>query len=91
MKKDLERFKETVAKLSEVASNVGGRLRSYSGRGMFGAECLGISCEDATTCIEEASSHGIRGASQDSLGLRSIVYWRSLKIPEGFTLPGEED
>lgn len=64
----------------EVAEIVGGEVRlDYSGRGMFGVTCLGVVCDDAMECIEEAASRGLRGAQRDSMGLSAIVYWPELK------------
>lgn len=71
--------------LQEIADNVGGTLRgSYSGRGMFGSTCMAIKCDDATEVIEEAAAAGIRGARQDQLGRRQIVYWPGLEAPADF-------
>ena len=47
----------------------------YSGRGMFGAVCVGITSDNVGQTIEDAASHGIFGAKWDSLGMSSIVYW----------------
>lgn len=70
--------------LGEVADNIGGRLRTdYSGRCMFGAECLGIDCTDDRECIEEAASRGIRGGSRDNMGMGYIVYWPVYQTKEG--------
>lgn len=85
-----EEFAAIVRRLKQVANTVDGRLRSYSGRCMYGKECLAISCESAMDCIEEAAAEGFRGARQDSLGLRYIVYWPSLEIPEGFELEDDK-
>lgn len=40
----------------------------YSGRGMFGKMCPAVYCEHG--------EFGFKGASQDSLGLRCVVYCR---------------
>jgi hypothetical protein len=58
-----------------IADDAGGELyRSYSGRGMFGDTCIGIT-GDATNIIEQAGAHGIKGARTDSMGKEDIVYW----------------
>src|SRR3569832_1053307 len=49
--------------------------KGYSGKGMFGAECYGIRCQNPLEVVEIAASMGLRGASMDSLGLGSVVYW----------------
>lgn len=86
-----EQFENTVQRLRRVANTVDGRVRSYSGRCMYGRECLAIVCDDSTQCIEEAAAEGFRGANQDSLGMRSIVYWPRMEIPEGFEIPEDND
>jgi hypothetical protein len=66
--------------IEEIAERVSGSVyREYSGRGMFGAKCLGVVCSDPTTAIEEAASLNIRGARQDNMGRDYIVYWPHLK------------
>jgi hypothetical protein len=52
--------------------NAGYRPRSYSGRGMFGAECVGVSLARGERLTVAAS-----GASLDALGMGTIAYWRS--------------
>lgn len=69
--------------LEETAQEVGGDIREgYSGRGMYGDECYGIVCDDATECIEVASAKGLTGARTDSMGTRTIVYYPKLKYIE---------
>jgi hypothetical protein len=63
-----------------IADQIGGQVRlDYSGRGMFGAKCMGIVCTSATEAIEAAARWGIRGAQRDSMGKRAIVYWPNIK------------
>jgi len=58
-----------------IADDAGGELyRGYSGRGMYGDTCIGIT-GNATKIIETAGEHGIKGAITDSMGLDDIVYW----------------
>jgi hypothetical protein len=62
--------------LKLVADEVGGTLRlNYTGRGMYGKTCVGITCYDRMECVEAAIAHGIRGAVTDSMGKGFIVYW----------------
>ena len=51
----------------------------YSGRMMFGMECIGIITDDPTSVIEKAASRGIRGAKYDQLGKGWIVYWPDIQ------------
>ncbi len=62
--------------IHKVADKVNGTVRSdYSGRGMFGAKCYGIICENYHDCINEAAYMGLLGATYDNMGLDYIVYW----------------
>jgi hypothetical protein len=70
--------------LQRVAENNGWRFRQhYSGRGMYGASCVGIAGDNATDIIEAAAAAGITGARHDSLGLGVIVYWPRISLKEG--------
>jgi len=73
-----------VAKLKQIAEENGWDFRDdYSGRGMFGASCVGIDGDYATPIIEAAAAAGITGARQDSMGKGVIVYWPSIQTKEG--------
>ena len=68
--------KNHVALLRELAEDLGGTFReSYSGRGMFGASCVGIVTDDPSCVIEGATLLGIRRACRDGMGRQTIVYW----------------
>lgn len=56
--------------------NAGYRPRSYSGRGMFGAECVGVSLDRGEVLTVSASN-----ACLDALGMGTIAYWRSHPWP----------
>lgn len=74
----------TFEKLRQVAENVDGSVYpDYSGRGMYGATCVGIVLEDSTVAdlalaIKDAGADEIltrEGRSSDNMGLRTIIYW----------------
>jgi len=48
-----------------------GPVRMYSGRGMFGRECPGVTVENPQDFIAEM---GMKGLKIDNMGLRYIVY-----------------
>jgi hypothetical protein len=50
----------------------------YSGRGMFGATCWAIYCDDANDVICDV---GLKGARTDSMGKGSVVYWPNVTGP----------
>ena len=63
-----------------LADELGGEVRlDYSGRGMFGARCLGIVCEDSEEIIRNALGRGLPRGKVDSMGTRKIVYWPEIK------------
>lgn len=59
--------------------------RAYSGRGMFGKECVGLTTENsfANTIADlvegcsnlEEAAELVRGARSDNLGLSTVIYW----------------
>lgn len=74
---------EKIELLKDVANDLGASFRErYSGRGMFGRECPGIVFHSPTEVIELAAEKGIRGAMQDSMGTRTIVYWPCILYPQ---------
>lgn len=73
-------LEEMIEAIKETADEIGGDLyEGYSGRGMFGDRCFGITCDDESKCIEVAASKGLRGAKVDSMGRQVIVYWERAK------------
>jgi hypothetical protein len=71
-----------IDQLRDIADAYEARVyEGYSGRGMFGKTCWGISCSrsDANDVIAAAGECGIYGARTDSLGTGTIVYWPSLE------------
>ena len=72
--------KEKIQAIKDTAEAIGGEIRTdYSGRGMFGKTCYGIDCGDATACIEEAATRGLRNAKTDQMGKDYIVYWEQVR------------
>lgn len=71
-----------------------GEMRSYSGRGMYGKECLGVTVDDPYRFMmelgygigveESECAEGLRlpAVQVDSLGLSSIVYFPKEKYDE---------
>lgn len=76
----------TQADVIEQLSETYGTFRSdYSGRGMFGATCIGIVTRRPDALIEEAAAQGVRGAKRDSMGCDYIVYWPKIKASDEAT------
>ncbi len=68
--------------LNEIAAEAGGTVyRDYSGRGMFGANCVGIEGDKLAAILEAAGARGLGGACHDQLGKGWIVYWPHLQLP----------
>ncbi len=53
--------------------------RSYSGRGMYGRYCVGVSIDDYFDAQEVKKL--ISGSRMDNLGMGYIVYWPGLTWP----------
>lgn len=77
-----------------------GDARSYSGRGMYGKQCLGVTMDkfsDLADLVEncdtvEDAAWIIRNVKTDSMGLSTIFYWPKLTwIDEDETDEGEDD
>jgi hypothetical protein len=67
-------------RLIELLENsLGLRPRSYSGRGMMGKECVGVSIHH----LDELDGLHWEGKRTDSLGRGLIVYWPSMPWPAG--------
>lgn len=72
----------------QIADTCEGRVYTgYSGRGMFGESCWGVTTNDPNVCIAEARKQGITGERQDSMGRSVIVYWPHIKC----TKPTDEE
>jgi hypothetical protein len=80
MKSDFQEF------LEDNATDCSYTVRAYSGRSMYGKECIGIDCEDAITTIAQLAFQAgqddftkfqdmIDSMRVDSMGRGSIVYW----------------
>ena len=67
----------TAEQLIKRIEQSGRKARGYSGRGMCGEYCVGVS-------LQQGDSGGElpRGASTDSLGKGSIWYWPSIAWPK---------
>lgn len=71
-----------LAAIEAIARDVDGEVyRHYSGRAMYGSQCLGVVCPYASEAIEAAARRGITGARTDSMGRDYIVYWPALADP----------
>lgn len=72
----------------------GYRVRSYSGRFMYGKECLAVSCADPTDLLmllaEEAPGvlKALGKPKMDDLGKGAICYWPQAAAPDD---DGKED
>lgn len=58
-------------KFVKKAEAAGYKVRSYSGRFMYGRTCPAVSCKSLNDCLAEI---GMKGLKVDNLGLGYIVY-----------------
>ena len=67
--------------IQDIADEADGEVyEGYSGRRMYGAECWGVTCDNALRVVEAAARYGLTGAEFDSMGRGYVVYWRKLRI-----------
>lgn len=75
-----------IVKFSEIVDafeNAGSSVQSYSGRGMYGKVCLGVSCDNAITTLLEAISGFVEncGSDQDEMD-KVFEFVQLLKNPK---------
>jgi hypothetical protein len=70
--------KELIASLDDA----GIKWRDYSGRGMYGDSCVGVTCGRDHSEGEVYQAVGVNGSSahRDSMGLGTILYWPKAKL-----------
>jgi hypothetical protein len=72
-------------KLIDALQNAGYKPRSYSGRGMFGKTCVGVSLDSESDLWymtrELIDIDGLHAPHTDSLGLGIIAYWPRVAWP----------
>jgi hypothetical protein len=68
--------------------------KNYSGRGMFGANCVSISTDhrdsDYSLC-GELYAIGVPPGRTDSMGLGTVYYWPSTQWPEDLPFPTDDE
>jgi len=77
----------------DAAESIGERCRSYSGRGMYGRSCLGITCSNPMETLMQIVAQIADGnyaddlfqtydsmvnVKMDSMGIDSIIYFPNL-------------
>ena len=74
-------------KIAEVVNTMAGNLsedqpymRAYSGRGMYGKYCLGVSVGryEMNDLLKEFKRNRIPEPSKDALGMGAILYWQNI-------------
>ena len=74
--------------LIRVLETNGFEVRSYSGRGMYGAKCVGCALDSVSDIFQlgivagDAGLDGLPSPQVDNLGLGVICYWPELAWPE---------
>jgi len=75
--------------LIQAVKAAGYMPRSYSGRFMFGRECMGFSCDDYAAALVDVAMeltdrkliNSVKSAAVDNLGRGWIVYFKDCKPP----------
>ncbi len=86
--------KESFDKIVDAIEEAGFEARSYSGRGMYGKSCLGVSCDSPISCVMQVIStfcenaddvdsvkelvEALSDPSTDAMGRGGIVYWTDI-------------
>lgn len=78
---------EEVQNFIEALEDSGFEPRKYSGRGMFGKECVAVSGKDVSEwevarALSYIEDFDIPEPRQDQLGLGIVLYWPSYEWPE---------
>lgn len=75
--------------LKKIINDAGYEARSYSGRGMYGKECVGVTCDNQVDLIFDMMDHAsrnqikeLKGCKTDSMGRSIIVYWPNVAWSE---------
>jgi len=96
-------MKLTEEQLWELKDAVGyfdnAEIDSYSGRGMYGRQCLGITFDSMSDAFRFALTVGgdndlslaLSSPRFDSMGLGIVVYWPSVEAPEGLDEDEEDE
>lgn len=68
----------------ELAASVGRDVRSYSGRFMYGAECVSFNCdkEELDHIKGECRDKELRPPTIDSMGRGLVLYWPDTPFTE---------
>lgn len=94
------RIMAEVEQLIQALKDAGYEPRAYSGRGMYGESCVGVSTDNPQTVTLEVYDNwfnngvghkelkelyeALKDVRIDNLGLRYIAYWPQAKWPEGY-------
>lgn len=84
-------FEEAGEFLKKLVDGTEYHLRSYSGRGMYGAECVGVVADDLQTFFGDVIESSpvdldrwhlgflLKNARTDGMGRQTIIYWPELE------------
>lgn len=82
-------YEKLVECIESITDNAGWDVRTdYSGRGMYGKECIGVIVPNTNTVMRLGMAIGAECGEDyihiktrsDSLGLRTIVYWPDVEV-----------
>ncbi len=89
-----EKYQNFFDAIEYIASDFGYQMRSYSGRGMFGSQCLSINVDRGFDEVkfgayvmmrllandESAHPDDFPMMRSDSMGLGSVIYWPRVEV-----------
>ena len=72
--------KSNKEKIEKLVEETNGKIyHGYSGRGMFGSKCVGVTVSDLTNALMVAGKLGLPKPNWDNMGLQMIIYWPSIE------------
>lgn len=66
---------ELIEAIRNMADSEFDGVTSYSGRGMYGKECIAVACDDRDDMVEACVRADLPRPTFDTLGMGMIAYW----------------
>jgi len=90
-----------MSKLQKILEENGYECQSYSGRSMYGKECLGVTIDRRQNLfslgilvgkeLEPGDYDEIDSVGTDSMGMGTIIYWPGIEYVESVSVSEDED
>ena len=103
----MSEFVNLLVEFTNNYTNCSAHVRTYSGRAMYGKQCVAVVVEDVVPFVAEfafwlgersgagdATEHylyTLKNARADNMGLSTVMYWPSVECTREEICEGEED